>query len=74
MKNTDQFFQILVDQTSIIADKKVDLALVFQNEPNFKTLEKISEKEKSEIIKTRFQLSQEVKISLKNYSEETGRV
>jgi hypothetical protein len=74
VKNTDQFFQILVDQTSIIADKKVDLALVFQNEPNFKTLEKISEKEKSEIIKTRFQLSQEVKISLKNYSEETGRV
>lgn len=37
------------------------------NKPNFKTLGKISEKEKIEVIETGFQLNQEGKISLKKY-------
>ena len=38
-----------------------------QNDPNFVTLEKISEQEKVDIIKLGFQLNQDGKISLKNY-------
>ena len=43
-----------------------------QNRTNFKTLAKISEQEKIEIIKTGFRLNQEGKISLKKYYEGTG--
>jgi len=42
------------------------------NKPNFKTLGKISEKEKIEVIETGFQLNQEGKISLKKYYQGTG--
>ena len=40
-----------------------------QNRANFKTLAKIPEKEKIEIIKLGFQLQSEEKISLKKYYE-----
>ena len=43
-----------------------------QNRANFKTLVKILEQEKIEIIKTGFRLNQEGKISLKKYDEDTG--
>ena len=43
-----------------------------QNDPNFVTLEKISEQEKVEIIKLGFQRNQEKKISLKKYYEGKG--
>ena len=42
-----------------------------ENESNFKTLGKISEEERIEIIQTGFQLNQEGKISLKKYYEGT---
>ena len=43
-----------------------------QNRANFKTLGKIPEEEKIEIIKLGFQLQAEGKISLKKYDEGTG--